>query len=121
MGYGSVVLMKILTSIIVILTILALLPYGCNYSKEPEPIKVVERTSIQGNKEASEFILQCAKNSNPMSDEEPEDMLEACRTIAGEIYGKKVYNVYSFERGNYCYSDSANEARKCAKDSTTKN
>jgi len=56
-----------------------------------------------------------------MSDEEPEDMLEACRTIAGEIYGKKVYNVYSFERGNYCYSDSADEARKCAKDNTTIN
>ena len=113
--------MKIVIPIIVILALLVLLLTGCNSDNREEPIRVAERTSIQGNKEAAEFILQCAKNSNPMSDEEPEDMLEACRTIAGEIYGKKVYHVYSFERGNYCYSGSVNEAHKCAKDSTTVN
>ena len=99
-----------------ILTILALLPLAFSNEDREEPIRVVKMNSIQGNMEAADFILQCAKNASSMSGEDPEDMLEGCRNIAGEIHGEDVYHVYSFEHGNHCYSDSVEESRKCAKD-----
>jgi hypothetical protein len=49
---------------------------------------------------ASEFILTCAKNANPLSDEEGEDLVKQCQFTAEKIFGiPKVFFCYSTARG----------------------
>jgi len=41
------------------------------------------------SKEVGAFILQCIGNANPMSDEEPEDWIEACQITAEQTLCQK--------------------------------
>lgn len=51
--------------------------------------------------ERSEFILQCIKNANPNSDEEPEDWIRQCQWMAEEtICEKRTMVITEFRRGS---------------------
>ena len=43
--------------------------------------------------ERAEFVLQCALNANPKSDEEPEDMLNECHRIASSTFCVRSWSV----------------------------
>jgi hypothetical protein len=53
-------------------------------------------------KEASEFILTCAKNANPLSDEEGEDLVYQCQKTAERIYAELIFG-YCYTWKDYCY------------------
>ena len=36
----------------------------------------------------ADYMLQCIKNANPKSDEEPEDWLYVCKNMANDLYCK---------------------------------
>ncbi len=61
-------------------------------SKEyPPEIIVGEYLDCSENKsEVAKFIVDCAKAANPMSDEEGEDLVEACDKSAKSIFCKEV-------------------------------
>jgi len=75
--------MKLYT-IVAICTLLSLT--GCS-----KPVPVTEQSWERFCPEESipkraEFVLQCVKNANPMSDEEPEDMVAECGHTAEKIF-----------------------------------
>ncbi len=48
----------------------------------------------------SNFILQCAKNANPMSDEEPEDLVKQCERTSLNLYCPKREVTVTFAEGS---------------------
>jgi hypothetical protein len=63
----------------------------------------VERRCIPNGSHAgsrAEFVLSCAENANPKSDEEPEDMLRECDRIARDTFCDHVWAVKC--RGDSC-------------------
>ena len=70
---------------ILIILILAFFLIGCG--SEVETVDRYESfcndTTIQAR---SEFTLTCIKNANPLSDEEPEDMISECNKVAKIIH-----------------------------------
>jgi len=60
-----------------ILLITLLLVAGCSDNVVPRQF-----CSEEQRKEASNFVILCAEAANPMSDEEPEDMLIQCQKTA---------------------------------------
>jgi hypothetical protein len=61
----------------------------------------------------SEFILTCAKNANPMSDEEGEDLVQQCEETAEHLFCPKVPWAYIDYEGIPC-SQTTDESRKQA-------
>ncbi|MCP4100529.1 MAG: hypothetical protein GY750_03760 [Lentisphaerae bacterium] len=62
----------------------ALLVGGCS-SQEGEMRSFTKNTThcdLTSADKRSDFILQCLKNANPESDEEPEDWIRQCQTMA---------------------------------------
>jgi len=51
-----------------------------------ESIRVLEVYSQCNKKEQSVFILDCIKNANPKSDEEPEDWIYMCKNMSLDLY-----------------------------------
>lgn len=70
---------------------------------------------IRGNENAAKFILECAKNANPMSDEEGEDLVYGCRDVALDVYGKKYFYFYH-KYSRKCISETFEQALECKKD-----
>lgn len=64
------------------------------------------------------FVLTCAKNANPKSDEEPEDMLSMCSKIADRNYCEVVWAVRDTspgpERWIACEHASPSDQKSCA-------
>ena len=51
----------------------------------------------------AEFIINCVKGANPKSDEEPEDWLKICQTMAEQTYcPSKTVNVRQVHYCNNC-------------------
>ena len=89
------------------LTLIALLAIsGCT---DPEETRVIYRFEPHCTKETakqrSEFILQCVKDANPKSDEEPEDWLRICQEMAEETICEvrkfKVTRICGYSSGCY--------------------
>ena len=57
---------------------------GC----EKNPITTVHQyyCSYESQDKRAVFISECIKNANPMSDEEPEDMIKGCTRAAENLY-----------------------------------
>jgi len=86
--------------------LLLLFVLGCTY--EVPKKRVIKRNRIVCEKntisERANFILNCIKNANPKSDEEPEDWIEICKKMAETIYcNKKLIDVtyYKFSSSDY--------------------
>lgn len=58
---------------------------------EPE-MKYTEKRLCKAESQSrrAQFVLACVKNGNPMSDEEPEDLVSECRDTATEIFCPRV-------------------------------
>lgn len=80
--------MKYLTLVILLLFIFV---GGCKRPESPPKKKqtVVDRSTqcvtVEDKKRLSSFILECIKNGNPMSDEEPEDLVEQCEYTGKDV------------------------------------
>lgn len=64
---------------------LAISVIGCDKKSPPEPV-YQERLTTVITAEARQWILDCIKNGNPMSDEEGEDLVRQC-----EVSGKSLF------------------------------
>lgn len=51
-----------------------------------ENIRVVETYNQCNKKDQSVFILDCIKNANPKSDEEPEDWIYMCKNMSLDLF-----------------------------------
>ena len=73
----------------VIITAMSLI--GC---MQPEyqvgDIELYESSETTCSDERPEFILECIKNGNPMSDEEPEDLVEECSSTSWHLFCESV-------------------------------
>lgn len=49
----------------------------------------------------ADFVLQCANNANPRSDEEPEDMLRECDRIAGTTFCEWTWAAREWNRSHW--------------------
>jgi hypothetical protein len=56
----------------------------------------------EDREKASQFILTCAKNANPMSDEEGEDLVKQCQRTAEKIFGTVVFG-FCYGIGQGCW------------------
>ena len=94
---------------LILISVVALSLVGCGESKIVEKIRM-ERYCFDETIEARvSFVLQCVKDSNPMSDEEPEDWIEECSDTAERLYCPKaeviqVWRVDSLGSSSYMYS-----------------
>lgn len=90
------------------LFIVILLIIGCD--SKPALLKDIY-CSVEQKAKAAEFVLQCAKNSNPMSDEEPEDMLAECSRIAKDLICEKGFIYYVKGEGYLTLPKSCRSAK----------
>lgn len=58
-----------------------------NRFKEPEPPELYFVKECENDKRA-EFIINCARAANPMSDEEGEDLIKQCDATSVSLYCK---------------------------------
>lgn len=75
--------------------ILAVFLVSCG---EPEQFRTISREEVVCSNatrdQRANFILTCLKNANPHSDEEPEDWIGKCQTMAEEtLCGKRFVKV----------------------------
>ena len=63
--------------------------------------KNAHHCAMESSEKRADFILQCIKNANPKSDEEPEDWIQKCQRMAEETLCPEVTMVIT-ER---CASD----------------
>ena len=70
--------------LIVLLSVL--LCVACSDNSEKGKVREIEARqnycTADTSKDRAEFILQCLKNANPKSDEEPEDWIYQCKEMA---------------------------------------
>lgn len=74
-------------------TFLFIFTYGCldsNYPIYTESQTMEIYCSETTINDRSNFILDCIKNANPKSDEEPEDWIKICEEIGESLYCKKI-------------------------------
>ncbi len=56
----------------------------------------------------AEFTLQCIGNANPKSDEEPEDWIQLCMSMATSMYCElKSYKIIEFKKPNGKWAPSS--------------
>lgn len=84
---------------------------GCG--GEPGNYQVYSQESIKGSEKAANFIIECAKAANPLSDEEGEDLVLECKRTAQEIYGETEFFGYVTKHGKGCYTHDREETREC--------
>lgn len=75
--------MKVL---ITFLTLLLLSGCGVNSDGDIETKVYGWYCSYESQDKRAKFTSECIKNANPMSDEEPEDMIAGCVRAAKEVY-----------------------------------
>ena len=63
---------------------------GCSKEKNRVVSRIVSDCKPSSKEIRGEFILQCIKNANPNSDEEPEDWIMMCKTMAVATYCDEV-------------------------------
>ncbi len=68
--------------------LLLLLPCCQNYEVQRRCLPDEAR-----QKERADFVIECARVSNPKSDEEPEDMIAQCQKTADEILCARTWAV----------------------------
>ena len=60
--------------------------------------------SCKGNETSvANFTLQCIKNANPISDEEPEDWIYLCKKMAVDIFCAKITVTVKQHKDKYSY------------------
>lgn len=74
--------------------------------------EIYSKKGFADPKKASEFIVECSKAANPMSDEEGEDLVSQCEQTAIKLYGRTVYYIYDKGR-HYCESIDVDATRNC--------
>ena len=74
---------------------------GCSKEKVYDTRKMIQKDSLE---KASQFILTCAKNANPLSDEEGEDLVKQCEKTAMFLYGKVVKG-HCYVIRNHCWDN----------------
>ena len=73
-----------------LLLIFALLAAGCS-----DNVVRSQYCSEEKRQEAANFVLLCAEAANPMSDEEPEDMIKQCQITAKELVCEQGFTYFS--------------------------
>lgn len=74
--------MKIKLPVIILLLSLT----ACSEDEYRTVVEVRPFCDTQSKEERAEFILQCLKNANPKSDEEPEIWVHLCPEMAEELF-----------------------------------
>jgi hypothetical protein len=85
---------------VLILSFIALIA-GCDKGELRDVTRHKHHCTSETKTERSDFILQCIKNANPKSDEEPEDWIRDCQKMAEETHCPKVKMIITQE----CISD----------------
>lgn len=77
---------------------------GCDDYPQYRNIKAMRKIcSDEDIPKKASFILECLKNSNPKSDEEPEDWMPICERMAEKTFCKKeTFNVTQRTDCNQC-------------------
>ncbi len=100
---------------LIVIVFLALIS-GCTGKSEKGELKEFEEYKTHCDEKSAddraEFILQCLKNANPKSDEEPEDWIYQCQNMAEDtlcpsltvIVTKKCKSTYDFSNKCRWYS-----------------
>jgi len=71
--------------------LLALFMVGCTDQEETKiRVKTDNYCQLDTAKERADFILQCVKDANPHSDEEPEDWIRMCQYMAEDTLCRNV-------------------------------
>ena len=87
---------------------------GCD--EKPSRVQRYCMADDSRQQEQADFVLQCAQNANPKSDEEPEDMLAMCHKIAKETFCVQTWAV---DKGYgiwvACSHGSPNDQSACRK------
>lgn len=92
---------------ILLIAITALSLIGCDDSK-----KVSSKVKILDSEKAAQFIVDCAKAANPLSDEEGEDLVYQCELTAKKLYGATVYYIWH-DYDMHCEHETVSETRSC--------
>ena len=103
------------------LILISFILIGCSEQKDKKPTEITVVSALDIIKEdrekAASFILQCAKNANPLSDEEGEDLVKQCDRTADGIYGVQRYKICTGKCwSNFKWCDDvtlANEIKAC--------
>jgi hypothetical protein len=69
------------------------LAYDTTAERKAEPKWTWHRICKDNDKRA-EFIINCAKAANPMSDEEGEDLVEQCQRTSYDLFCEEVKEYY---------------------------
>lgn len=92
---------------LIVLLIICLSCIACNNHPDTKKIREVRMdcSEIDPNIKAK-FILDCIKNGNPNSDEEPEDWIPLCEDMAEKTFCKEVtVIVYKQHTGGGWYTE----------------
>ena len=101
-------MIKIVVSIFIIF-----MSVGCT-DKSLFQIDIDKEIPKASTSKAAEFILTCAKNANPLSDEEGEDLVKQCQYTAVELFGEKEF-YFCYSPNRWC---AANTKVHCSNAST---
>lgn len=70
---------------VLILTVI-LVGCGSKVGEKKQSTVDIVNCPVEKQSDIADFTLQCIANANPKSDEEPEDWIGMCRTMAVETY-----------------------------------
>lgn len=86
-----------------LITLALLLFTGCNIGTQEKEIKRSISYSLpkENIPALADFILTCAKNANPMSDEEGEDLVKQCEKTGNNLYQVRSYG-FCHTTEQYC-------------------
>lgn len=91
--------------LIVLLSVLLVSLSGCS-DQERVIDKIEIICSDTSKKERAEFTLQCIKNANPNSDEEPEDWIYMCERMAKKNFcDEETVSVRQFKQSGGYWRD----------------
>ena len=75
---------------------------SCSQAEDRSVKRII--TSCKGVKPSvANFTLQCIKNANPVSDEEPEDWIPLCKKMAIDIFCTKITITVKQHKEKYSY------------------
>jgi hypothetical protein len=83
---------------------IAILLIGCRQEFEVGDVRMSMDTDITcDNEKRASFVLECIKNGNPMSDEEPEDLVAECQNVSYSMFcseEKRIVNSVCIKAGS---------------------
>lgn len=95
---------KKITTLLLLTTTLT---FGC------DKVTLHSGQTLNGSKEAADFIIECSKVSNTRSDEEGEDVVAQCEQTARNLYESTEYYIIR-NRSRVCRTTTAEETKQCA-------